>query len=353
MDDSQSKASKWQKFVDDETKATYYYDEVSGTSRWEKPDDYVSDQEGDKAQESENHTLQQLQEDAEASKQELREDRKEELSTKEKQQEEIKESGSNTQQWVKYMDAATNKPYYYNPRTEKTQWEEPEGFDASAAAVPAAPPVSAEYQAHLNRVQSERLARVTQQVLDPSGNLSKLNAILSGIDSSAPSTAVSGSKEDAPRVSKAEWQQHIDAQTQRYYYHNVVTGVTQWNKPDAAIVSGLADWIPPDVPESDSTGAGQKTVSGVNYVAQAKFNRLTGKYEQLGGDDYWENAGIASDRAGRQMSHFFDMSELEKNREEAVRRREQLKRKNIDWKKITAEKKAKKKKKRNEWLYTD
>eukprot|EP00644_Phytophthora_capsici_P002350 jgi/Phyca11/534777/estExt2_fgenesh1_pg.C_PHYCAscaffold_270132 len=171
MDDSQSKASKWQKFVDDETKATYYYDEVSGTSRWEKPDDYVSDQEGDKAQESENHTLQQLQEDAEASKQELREDRKEELSTKEKQQEEIKESGSNTQQWVKYMDAATNKPYYYNPRTEKTQWEEPEGFDASAAAVPAAPPVSAEYQAHLNRVQSERLARVTQQVLDPSGNL--------------------------------------------------------------------------------------------------------------------------------------------------------------------------------------
>ncbi|KAK1948343.1 WW domain-binding protein 4 [Phytophthora citrophthora] len=351
QDNSTSKASKWQKFVDDETKATYYYDEVSGTSRWDKPDDYLSDQEGEETQEPESQTAEPQQEKTEAPKQE---DKKEEPSNKENQQEEIEEGGPGTQKWVKYMDAATNKPYYYNPSTEKTQWEEPEGFDDSAAAVPAAPQISAEYQAHLNRVHSERLTRVTQQVLDPSGNLSKLNAILSGIDSSAPSTAANGGKEDAPRVLKAEWQQHIDAQTQRYYYHNVATGVTQWNKPDAAIVSGLADWIPPEVPESDSTGAGQKkTVSGVNYIAQAKFNRLTGKYEQLGGDDYWQNAGIASDRAGRQMSHFFDMSELEKNREEAVRRKEQLKRKNIDWKKISAEKKAKKQKQRNEWLYTD
>jgi len=115
----------------------------------------------------------------------------------------------------------------------------------------------------------------------------------------------------------------------------------------------LADWIPPEVPESGTTDQGQKPVSGVNYVARAKFNRLTGKYEQLGSDEYWLNAGIAPDRAGRQMSHFFDMNELEKNREEARRRKEQLKRKHIDWKKISAEKKAKKQKQKNEWLYTD
>ena len=115
----------------------------------------------------------------------------------------------------------------------------------------------------------------------------------------------------------------------------------------------FASWIPPKLPDPDSTAAGRKTVPGVNYAARAKFNRLTGKYEQLGGDEYWQNAGIAADRAGRQMSHFFDMSELEKNREEARHRKEQLKRKNIDWKKISAEKKAKKQKQRNEWLFTD
>ena len=96
----------------------------------------------------------------------------------------------------------------------------------------------------------------------------------------------------------------------------------------------LADWLPPEVPESSATGADTKIVSGVNYIAQAKFNRLTGKYEQLGGDEYWQHAGIASDRAGRQMSHFFDVNDLEKNREEARRRKEKLKRSNIDWKKI-------------------
>lgn len=146
---------------------------------------------------------------------------------------------------MKYVDAASNKPYYYNASTGQTQWEEPEHFDESAAAAQlAAPQVSAEYQAHLNRMRTERLTRVTQQVLDPSGNLSKLNAILSGIDSSAPPAAaaahVDGDGADAPRTAKAEWQQHVDAQTQRYYYHNEVTGVTQWNKPDAPIVSGVS-----------------------------------------------------------------------------------------------------------------
>ncbi|ETI37550.1 hypothetical protein F442_16335 [Phytophthora nicotianae P10297] len=355
QDMSKDKTPKWREFVDDESGATYYYDEVSSTSRWEKPEDFVPGQDSekqDKATEPEEQ-----QDEAETPEQEPQGET-EEASTGDNKKETKEVSVDITAavkaaQWVKYVDAASNNPYYYNASTGKTQWEEPDEFDESAA-VPMAPQVSAEYQAHLNRMRTERLARVTQQVLDPSGNLSKLNAILNGIDSSAPSPAtVDREGDDDPRIPKAEWQQHVDAQTQRYYYHNVVTGVTQWTKPDAPIVSGLANWIPPEVPVSSSTGPGQKTVSGVNYVAQAKFNRLTGKYEQLGGDEYWQNAGMATDRAGRQMSHFFDMNELEKNREEARRRKEQLKRKNIDWKKITAEKKAKKQKQRNEWLYTD
>jgi hypothetical protein len=54
------------------------------------------------------------------------------------------------------------------------------------------------------------------------------------------------------------------------------------------------------------------------------------------------------------MSHFFDLSALEKNREEAKRIKEKLKRNNnIDWKKINAEKKAKRQKKKNQWLFED
>ncbi|CAI5747345.1 unnamed protein product [Peronospora destructor] len=393
--------SEWEKYVDEASGSVYYYNARTGKSSWEIPAGLKSlqtsavrqDCKATKWRERRRKPEEQNNEDNQESKNQNKEEQREEIDgpeleaqeenekkkveynetkeeaaclsladdksqSNEKEAEEVAEDNSTAaQSWVKYMDAASNKPYYYNVSTVKTQWEEPEGFDesAQAAVLSTDRQVSAEYQAHLNRMRTERLARVTQQVLDPSGNLSKLNTILSSIDSKAfPATTVVDGETavDAPRRAKAEWQQHIDAQTQRYYYHNVVTGATQWNEPDAPIISGLANWIPPEVPESDSTGTG-KTVLGVNYVARAKFNRLTGKYEQLGGDDYWQNAGIAADRAGRQMSHFFDMTELEKNREEAVRRKEQLKRKNIDWKKIMAEKKAKKQKQKNEWLFTD
>ncbi|KAG7401934.1 hypothetical protein PHYBOEH_009514 [Phytophthora boehmeriae] len=371
QEQSKQKPPKWRKFVDDESGAEYYYDQVNGVSRWEKPEGFKEGQEDAEQQKQE-------EEDEAPGKQKTQE-----LKPKEKTQDQSDDAkaGGDEQtkaaeenaaesddadaatsataavtQWTKFMDASSGKPYYHNASTGTTQWEKPEDFHVAAAPeVRAGPQVSAEYQAHLNQKHTEHLTRVTQQVLDPSGNLSKLNAILNGIDGGTPAKVSADEKsgDTESRTAKAEWQQHIDPQTQRYYYHNVVSGVTQWNKPDAPVVSGLADWIPPEVPETDENGTGRKVVSGVNYVAQAKFNRLTGKYEQLGGDDYWRNAGVATDRAGRQMSHYFDMSDFEKNREEARRKKEQLKRKNIDWKKIAAEKKAKKQKQRNEWLFND
>ncbi|CEG43741.1 Predicted Rho GTPase-activating protein [Plasmopara halstedii] len=369
QDTAHDATTNWREYVDDESGMTYYHDETSGESRWDKPENFCPSQ-----------TIRKKCSDNEPEEQVASERRDNEISreidTTEQnvQLQEIKDklpvdsipkstekdSGTATdasqksQQWVKYVDAASNKPYYYNANTGKTQWDKPEKLDETAVA-PTASGMTAEYQAYLNRMRTDHLTRVTQQVLDPSGNLTKLNAILNEIDGQPSSNKASDEKNDADlsRTLKSEWQQHFDAQTQRYYYHNVVTGVTQWAKPDAPIVSGLSDWIPPQVPEANSTSADTVKNSGEQYVARAKFNRLTGKYEQLGGDDYWKNAGIATDRAGRQMSHFFDMTELERNREEARRRKEQLKRRNIDWKKIAAEKKAKKRKQRNEWLFID
>jgi hypothetical protein len=258
QEESAGKARKWREFVDDESGATYYYDEASGTSRWDKPEDFESEQKDeDKHEDTKEKTQEgEIEETAgpsvsEQEPQTAKQEKEPEASgsgkadSSDKETEEVAEdkaaAAAAPQQWVKYVDASTSKPYYFNASTGKTQWEEPEAFEESAA-VPATPQVSAEYQAHLNRVRTERLARVTQQVLDPSGNLTKLNAILSGIDSSAPSAPAEGvvAAEDAARKPKAEWQQHIDAQTQRYYYHNAVTGVTQWNKPDAPIVSGVS-----------------------------------------------------------------------------------------------------------------
>ena len=89
------------------------------------------------------------------------------------------------------------------------------------------------------------------------------------------------------------------------------------------------------------------------YRSNAKFNKVTRKFEVLGGSDYWLEKGVADDKAGRQMSAFFNVSHLEENRKEAQRKKELLKKKNINWKKIQQEKKIQKKKKQNQWLFED
>ena len=114
----------------------------------------------------------------------------------------------------------------------------------------------------------------------------------------------------------------------------------------------MADWIPPEAFD-DNCAKKDELVDGVHYTTVGKLNRVTGKYEKFGGQDYWDAVGIAPDRAGRQMSQFFDITQLEENRKKAVLIKEQLKRKNINWKKVNAEKKAKKQKRNNKWLFED
>ncbi|KAF1335358.1 Ww domain-binding protein 4, partial [Globisporangium splendens] len=373
---------KWRKYFDDSAGKPYYYDEANGVTQWEEPEGFVDvalDDEGDgddnehdsesdddeeqppvrvaeaKADQSEEADQAEGPEQTTAAAVETQStEGKPVASANDPASHDTPTQATSEHKWVKHIDASSGKPYYHDTVSGKTQWEEPADFvDASPMSAAAA-----EYQAHLTRVRTERLTRVTQQVLDPTGSLGRLNAILSGIDSgntTAPLPEDDG-VDDAQlqgAIKKVEWQQHVDPHTQRFYYHNTATGVTQWQKPDAPIMSGLADWVPPEVSDPQQDAANRKTVSGVNYTAKAKFNRITGKYEQMGGDDYWHSMGVANDKAGRQMSHFFDMTDLEKNREEAKLLKEKLKRKNIDWKKIAAEKKAKKQKQKNEWMYQD
>lgn len=160
--------------------------------------------------------------------------------------ESIPELSATEPKWAKHIDRASGKPYYHDTVSNKTQWDEPASFEDVAPPMSAA---AAEYQAHLNRVRTERLTRVTQQVLDPTGSLGRLNAILSGIKPGAGDGAGPGEEQDtaagpAAGNSKAEWQQHVDPHTQRFYYHNVVTGETQWQKPDATVVSGVSLAVP-------------------------------------------------------------------------------------------------------------
>lgn len=157
------------------------------------------------------------------------------------QEQKPEESEKPAHKWIKHMDRASGKPYYHDAITNVTQWDEPESFEEARA--PQLSAASQEYQAYLNRTRTAQLTHATQQALDPSGNLKRLDAILSGIDSNVaavPEASADGeTAEDDSSLQKPDWQQHVDPHTSRYYYYNTVTGVTQWEKPDAPVSSAV------------------------------------------------------------------------------------------------------------------
>ena len=96
---------------------------------------------------------------------------------------------------------------------------------------------------------------------------------------------------------------------------------------------------------------------GPRYVAGAAFNARTGRFVAAGNNvsaaDHWAKAGLESDRAGRQMSAFFDPNTLEENERETKRKKRKLKKlmSGDDWRKYKAARKSKKAQAANAWLY--
>eukprot|EP01035_Chromulina_nebulosa_P017143 gene17143-22657_t len=141
---------------------------------------------------------------------------------------------------------------------------------------------------------------------------------------------------------KSKWHQYLDVTTQRYYYYNEFTKQTQWERP-----SNESDIIDMSVSQTSTFD------SSLNSYFSATFNGKTGAFSGVSADSYWAKAGIADDRAGRQMSAFFDVNSLDANRQEAVQKKKALANSNIDWKKYKAEKKTMKIKRRTQWLRED
>jgi hypothetical protein len=86
----ENKPVKWKKYVDDESNTPYYYNEVSGESRWEIPEDYES--------------------------------------VVESEEEEVVDTPKSNAQWTKHIDDETGSVYYYDEVSKKTQWGKPEDF---------------------------------------------------------------------------------------------------------------------------------------------------------------------------------------------------------------------------------
>ena len=95
-----------------------------------------------------------------------------------------------------------------------------------------------------------------------------------------------------------------------------------------------------------------KAASSSDYATTASFNSRTGRFESTGTESYFQRIGIPTDRAGRQMAHFFNIDDLEENRRQAQDIKRKLL-KTVNWSVEGPKRKEAKRRQRNAWLLQD
>lgn len=140
------------------------------------------------------------------------------------------------------------------------------------------------------------------------------------------------------------WSKLYDPNTGHFYYYNSRTFISQWEKPE-----GFVDSDVPPPPAWATTSVS----SSADLTVQATFNKQSGRFSHAGDGTYFERIGRSADREGRQMSAFFNMTDLQRNREVAKEKKKQLLSSSVDWRKYKEDKKKKRQKVQNKWLYDE
>ena len=138
-----------------------------------------------------------------------------------------------------------------------------------------------------------------------------------------------------------KYTKHFDEASQRYYYYNTETLTSQWDEPEdysELVLDSLSHPI-------------NSLVESVPSVAL--FNSKSGAISSIGSQSYFEKQGRATDKEGRQLGVFFDMNTFEKNRAEAAEKKRKLQASGINWREYKEEKKKKRFRLKNSWLYEE
>lgn len=203
-------------------------------------------------------------------------------------------------------------------------------------------------------------------ILDKIESDKRRTKCLPTVTSSQPieATGARESTKEHHKVCKYDWMVYYDDKASRFYYYNIKTMQTQWSNP-----SGWEETIDPKTKrtyyyhQQDNIRQWEKPASYIDFAATQMKSIISNVKEDkvaivdkliqsaasssitsLNIVDNWSSKGLCSDKAGRQMSMYFDLNQLDSNREDAKIRKEKLKRCNVDWNSIKKEKKEMKKK---------
>ena len=209
--------------------------------------------------------------------------------------------------WVKTIDER-GVSFYYHTQRHEAAWTIPAtGTEAAAAAAAAAAPAAAAATA------AAAAAVATPATAEEHAQGRLLEAVLERLD---PGTQAHGARNNG----------HESA---------------SWLPSREFAGSAVA---------ADAAERGLALASGEAYRSTVSFNQA-GKFDSADAGGYFERKGIASDKAGRQLSSFFDLEQLGQNREHAASKREKLRqRKDINWRELKRQKQSEKQRRQNEWM---
>ena len=168
------------------------------------------------------------------------------------------------------------------------------------------------------------------------------SSVVLGGDGETLSKRLKNDGDSAASISKSlvvEWTALFDPSTNLFYYYNIKTQETTWSKPGGFVDDPIIPYYP-----VSSTSLSSASDSFSLSTQQAYFGKHNdGSF--AGMTDHFASKGIASDKAGRQLSHFCDLQQLENREIKPVD--------NKDWKKRKEIKNKKKNDKKLQWLKED
>ena len=384
--------SRWQKIHDPASGSDYYYDSITGASQWEAPADYTAEEDASKADpvpaggagnDQDAQFIPAAKFEGSKPGYVFKKDKDglgyyreapaaEATPAVEQRNANVQDAPEKKGDWSKHYDENSKHYYWYNEKTGESKWvtEEPlppmpgignaaDGQAQSLAGPATVKETSDQHQA--TDVRAEQLGT------DPNNNAPSGSG--EAVVESVSNGAADANQNAAPAVVSSSAESVVGNKAEEKATGGVGVSVEE-NKVGVGGVSAengvglrstreetakmLASWLPAEVRNAPSIEYKNARQGDRGYDATATFGKDSGAFDHGSGKSYWERQGRPGDKAGRQMSYYYDLDALDKNRKEAQEKKKRLQEdKSIDWKAYAQKQKKKRFLARNQWLFED